>query len=246
MEEKIRAINRLDSGVTAKTIASELGVGKSTVSDWKKNRAEIEKWCAAQASESGIKKRKTMLKGKHKDVEEALFLWHEHLRGKGLPVTGPILKEKALQFNVLLGDDSEFTASDGWLDRWKKRFGIRQITISGEALSADREAVPLFKDYLVKIIQEEELSEEQLYNCDETGLNYKMLPTKTLASKKEAAAPGYKKSKERVTILACSNATGNHKLRLTLIGKSKKPRAFKKLKDQEPLPLNYTNKKKHG
>jgi hypothetical protein len=64
----------------------QLGTGK--------NRAEIEKWCASQATGSGIKVRKTMLKGKHKEVEEALFLWHEHLRGKGVPVTGPILQEK--------------------------------------------------------------------------------------------------------------------------------------------------------
>ena len=37
MEEKLRALKRLDSGVTAKTIDSELKVGKSTVGDWKKN-----------------------------------------------------------------------------------------------------------------------------------------------------------------------------------------------------------------
>jgi transposase-like protein len=36
MEEKLRAMQRLESGVTAKNIASELGVGKSTVGDWKK------------------------------------------------------------------------------------------------------------------------------------------------------------------------------------------------------------------
>jgi hypothetical protein len=36
MEEKLRAIQRLDYGVTAKNIASELGVGKSTVGTGKK------------------------------------------------------------------------------------------------------------------------------------------------------------------------------------------------------------------
>jgi transposase len=36
MEEKLRAIQRLGSGVTAKNVASELEVGKSTVGDWKK------------------------------------------------------------------------------------------------------------------------------------------------------------------------------------------------------------------
>lgn len=56
MEEKLHAIRRMDAGETAKKIAAEMGVGKSTVSDWKKARSEIEKWCSAQASTTGIKK----------------------------------------------------------------------------------------------------------------------------------------------------------------------------------------------
>ena len=50
-----------------------------------------------------------------------------------------------------------------------------------------------------------------------SGLFWKALPIKTLASRKESKAPGYKVSKERVTILACANTTGEHKLRLTLL-----------------------------
>lgn len=224
MEEKLRAIKRIDAGESAKKIALELRVGTSTVSDWKKKSGEIEKWCSSQSSGSAIKARKSMHKGKHVEVGEALFLWHEHLRGKGVPVNGPILQEKALHFKRQIeGEDGEFTASDGWLDRWKKRYGIRQISISGEALSANKDAVPEFKKLLFSILDKEGISGDQLYNCDETGLNFKMLPTKTLASEKEASAPGYKKSKERVTVLACSNVTGNHMLRLTFIGKSAKP-----------------------
>lgn len=245
MGDKLRAIQRLDSGESAKKISLELGVGKSTVGDWKTNRVEIEKWCANQASGSGIKLRKTMKKGEHSKVEEALFLWHEQVRGKGLPVSGSLLQEKALQFHRKLEYEiSDFTASAGWLDRWKKRYGVRQLTIKGESLSANKDAVTDFKSCLHKLIEKEGISGNQLYNCDETGLNYKMLPTKTLASKQEAAAPGYKKSKQRVTILACSNATGTHKLKLTLIGKSKKPRAFKNLRNTESLPLWYTHQKK--
>jgi len=245
VEEKLRAIKRIDGGESAKKIALELGVGTSTVSDWRKNRQKIEKWCSSQSSGSAIKVRKSMHKGKHVEVEEALFLWHEHLRGKGVPVAGPMLQEKALHFKrEIEGEDGEFTASDGWLDRWKKRYGIRQLSLSGEALSANKDAVPEFKTLLFSILDKEGISGDQLYNCDETSLNFKMLPTKTLASKKETSAPGYKKSKERVTVLACSNVTGDNKLRLTLIGKSKKPRAFKKIKKDDELPLWYTNQQK--
>lgn len=58
MEEKLQAINWLQFEVMAKNIASELSVSKSTVGDWKENWAEFEKWCAAQASGSEMKKKK--------------------------------------------------------------------------------------------------------------------------------------------------------------------------------------------
>ena len=54
-----------------------------------------------------------------------------------------------------------------------------------------------------------------------------MLPRKTLASKEERSAAGYKRSKERLTVLACSNKSGNYKPTLSGVGKSKRRRAFK-------------------
>ncbi|XP_049961615.1 jerky protein homolog-like [Schistocerca serialis cubense] len=82
---------------------------------------------------------------------------------------------------------------------------------------ANFEAVQLFRNKLHKSLDKENLTGSQIFNCDETGVNYKMLPDKTLASKAEKAAPGYKRSKERVTILACSNATANLKMKLSMI-----------------------------
>lgn len=73
-----------------------------------------------------------------------------------------------------------------------------------------------------------------------------------LESKKETAdvcvcgGGGYKKRKKRITTLICSNATGNHKFKLTLIGNLKKPRAFKKPKNWKSLPVYYTHQRKHG
>ena len=41
-----------------------------------------------------------------------------------------VLKTKALYFAKEVGC-SDFSASDGWLDRWKKRKGVSFKTISG-------------------------------------------------------------------------------------------------------------------
>lgn len=240
---KLEALKRLDNGETLKKLAAEYGVGEVTVGDWRRNRDKIEKFSTNKCSNISTCVRKTMKKSEYEKTSEALFLWFSQQRQKGNPISGPILKEKALFFrNELKEGDNTFTASEGWLDRWKKRYGVRQLEICGEKLSADSEAVVQFCERFNKIVLEENLTMDQIYNCDETGLNYKMLPKKTLASKEETAAPGHKKSKERVTVLAASNASGDHKLKLLVIGKSARPRALKNI-TKGALPVTYTNQK---
>lgn len=74
MEDKFCALNRLDAGATAKKIATNMGVGTSTVSDWMKGKSDIEKWCSSRASTSGMKKLKIMKKATNTQISEALYL----------------------------------------------------------------------------------------------------------------------------------------------------------------------------
>lgn len=243
MQEKLNALRRLDKGETLQKVADDFGVGRRTVGDWRKNRSEIEKWCSSRVTDIDLKDRKTMKKSDFEQTSEALYIWFVQFRDKGVPISGPILKEKALHFQKKFQEgDEEFTASIGWLDRWKKRYGIRQLSICGEKLSSNFEGMAAFKKKFHALIELESLTGDQIFNCDETGLNYKLLPSKSLAAKSESAAPGYKRSKERVTILACSNATSNHKMELLMIGKSKNPRAFKGI-SKHALPVKYFNQK---
>ena len=69
-----------------------------------------------------------------------------------------------------------------------------------------------------------------------------MLPNKTPAGGSETSAPGHKKMKERVSLLACANSTGTHRLPILLIGKSQKPRCFKHV-NMDSLPVNYSAQK---
>ena len=115
------------------------------------------------------------------------------------------------------------------------------MSLQGEKLSADATAIDPFKRKLQEVM-EKGLTLEQLYNCDETGLYYRMLPAKTLASRYEKGAEGMEKQKDCVTLMACSNATGNHKLPLVLIGKSANPRCFKNI-NKAALPVKYCAQK---
>ena len=74
---------------------------------------------------------------------------------------------------------------------------------------------------------------------------WRVLPNKTLVSAQERNASGAKLQKDRITLLACTNATGAHKLKPVMIGKYKKPRAFKNA-NMEALPVHYVNQKMHG
>ena len=53
-------------------------------------------------------------------MDKAVFKWFSLQRSQNVPTDGPILKEKALQFAKSLNFPT-FKASDGWLDKWKKR-----------------------------------------------------------------------------------------------------------------------------
>ncbi|GBM02643.1 Jerky -like [Araneus ventricosus] len=82
---------------------------------------------------------------------------------------------------------------------------------------------------LQDLIVKEKLTADQIHNCDETGLYWRALPTKISAVVNEGVALGRKKMKDRVTILGCANASGSHRVKLTLVGKSKIPRCFKNI-----------------
>lgn len=242
MDMRLKALKRIDNGESVKIICAELNVGKSTVNDWRRDRHSIEDFCSKMESDKNLSSRCTRRKPICEIVDEALWIWFLQERRRGTPISGPILKEKALAIHNKIPGDQEFVASDGWLQRWKKRHGIHFAHISGEQMSADASGATDFKTKFNKIVETEKLSPEQVYNMDETGLNFKLLPETTFLSSHEKSASGFKKNKERVTVAVCSNAAGTHKIPLFVIGKSAKPRALKNV-NPSSLPVYYRSQK---
>ncbi|GBN23632.1 hypothetical protein AVEN_179996-1 [Araneus ventricosus] len=67
----------------------------------------------------------------YEDVDEAISKWIHTMRDKNVPISGPFIIEKVLQFAKALGYD-EFRGSNGWLEKFKRRHGIIAKVISGE------------------------------------------------------------------------------------------------------------------
>lgn len=138
-------------------------------------------------------------------------------------VSDMMLIEKAESF-VKEGGISvppDFKFSRGWLCKFKKRHGIASHKREGEAASADMAVVTDARKELQETL--DGWDPELIYNMDETGLFFHLEPSTTLAT---GPVQGKKKSKERLTVALCANATGTHKLKPLVIGKSKKPRCF--------------------
>ena len=161
-------------------------------------------------------------------------------RNKGIAIFGPMLiaKAKSLKEELNITEDMKF--SKGWLRSFKSRTGIRQLTVSGEQQSADIHRESNYCDKFKMITADYGLMPDNIYNTDESGVNWKCLPTKMLARSEEQKIKGFKLNKERLTVMVCANASGNHKLKLLVIGKSKCPQALKGI---SPLLASYYSSK---
>ena len=227
-------------------IALEFGLGKSTVSDIKRGREKIMKFASESTDPSCLKKRCIVRKANDESLDQAMHLWFTRERHKGTPISGVLVMEKArLLYAQLYPDKNEddFKASTGWLQRFKQRHGIRQLRLQGETLSADvaaaaDELVKFFNEY----VEEHQLSLHQIFNCDETGLYWRLLPNKTLADGTEKQAKNCKSSKDRVTLMATANSCGDFRFPLVLIHKSAKPRCFAGV-NMSALPVHYYSQK---
>ena len=65
---------------------------------------------------------------------------------------GRILCEKAKEIAERLGFEN-FKASNGWLDRWKKRHHVKQMTVSGESGDVSGATVDSWKERLPHILE---------------------------------------------------------------------------------------------
>lgn len=131
-----------------------------------------------------------------------------------------------------------FKAGTGWLNRFKDKHGMSALSVQGELLPATTEGINDFKGRLSSMMEEKGLTLSHIFNCDETGLPWKLMLNKTLVSSREMKAKGLKKPKDRVTLMACANASGSIKLPLVPIHKSAWPRCFKHM-NMKDLPVHY-------
>ena len=119
METKCATLNELESeggggegGGLQQGRRFKYKVPPNTVSTWLKNKDKI--FAALEPHQ------KKVHQGENPELDETLFKWFVAKRSQKVSLDGSILNEKTRDFTKEL-KLTEFKASDGWLDKWKKR-----------------------------------------------------------------------------------------------------------------------------
>ena len=156
-----------------------------------------------------------------------------------MPVTKPVLQTRALMIRekMLKGGShvkehaalERFTASRGWVENFVKRHALRSVALHGGA--GQVQAGEVSKDIGILRSHLCDCDADCIYNIDETGMFYKLLPRRTYVSiwedRKSLRGIKAMKAKDRVTAFVCTNATGTQKLPMAIITTAKQHRCFK-------------------
>ncbi|KAG6610524.1 uncharacterized protein IUM83_06475 [Phytophthora cinnamomi] len=150
-----------------------------------------------------------------------------------------VLLLKAHQLAERLGIDStQLRFSNGWLQSFKKRNGIRSHMLHGEGGDVEDDAVRDARLELQELVAQ--FATDDVFNFDETALFYRLAPNRTLAT---TIRKGKKKEKQPLTLAFCCNATGSDKLDPIVIGTAKNTRCFKKGAAIKGKPILYKSSK---
>lgn len=234
LDKKLKAIKQIENGEKLKDVALAYKIKSNTLSTIYKNRAKLKDRLVQHPAS---KKFKRIRNGKYANLDKAVITFVTQARQNRIPINGTIIQAKAKQLGELLNIQN-FSASAGWLQRLKKRAGLKWKCLTGDAAEADEEEAA---SWLINVFQPlmAQYNENDVFNADEGALFFKCLPGKTMALKNENCK-NEKKSKERITMMVGCNMTGTEKLPMFVIGKSKRPRCFKGVKS---LPVRYDSNK---
>jgi len=236
LTEKLSILHKYDSNPSLEKtkIAESLNISESTLRTIISKRKEIQK----RAIE-GSNKRKKIKQGKYYILEPTLIQWINEKHASSASVNGPIIQRKALKIAKLL-KITNFKATNGWLDRFKKRNLIRYHSVNRKSNPVNDEDIHFWFLNILPTFTEHYASRD-IFNATEFELCYKLMSNK-LHNFKNIHIKKYNKSKlsrELLKVLICANSDGTEKLNPLVIGKPPKPKCFI---DNESLPCEYSVK----
>ncbi|GBM24579.1 Tigger transposable element-derived protein 6 [Araneus ventricosus] len=114
---------------------------------------------------------------KYVEINEAILEWFKTVRAKEITVSGPMIQHKAKELADAL-EIENFSASNGWQDRFRIRNNIAFRSLCGEAADVDPSLCEDCQERLPLLLAG--YDDEDIFNMDETALFFCALPNKNM------------------------------------------------------------------
>lgn len=119
-----------------------------------------------------------------KEAERAIVVWVNSLRKDGAPVSRLMLQLQAKEAAADIGLEGKFAATSTWVKLFLRRhkLALRARTRQGQTTPQDaQDAATTFRALVLQTIVEKKCV--QVYNADQTGVNFEYLPKQTISQR---------------------------------------------------------------
>ena len=130
----------------------------------------------------------------YKGINKALYEWFRVTVSKNVYPSGTLLIDKAKEIATKLGKQN-FKGSQGWLGKWKQRYNIKQVRVSGESGDVSEDTNTSWKECLPEIVNGYDEIPGIWTKPESSGKLYQ-----SVDCLKNATIHGWQKSKKRVTV----------------------------------------------
>lgn len=233
LEQRILLVTQAQDGVSRAVLADRYGVDRRTV-----RRVYAQRETHWESSAAGVSPSSQCTRAsRFRTVCQELFEWFVRARTGGPPVSRLALQVRASALAQRHYPGVAFNASNGLIERWRTRRGVRGICLHGSGGAVDTDtAAAQVEELREKLVG---VDPDPTLNMDEAAVFYQLAPTNSYVLSRDArqtrgTAP--QRAKARVTIVVCANATGTFKF-VSVIGKSAQPVCFCGHTDN--LPIKY-------
>ncbi|XP_054004786.1 jerky protein homolog-like [Hylaeus anthracinus] len=232
LQQRFDILQKLKDGCSLSQLANDYNVTDLTIRRIKTNAAQIRQQLQISAIVHDQKKSRTPV---FDELDARLHSWFLQRRAIGDLITDQQFQKKAKELNKEFGGPSSFSASRGWIWRFKRRHGIRLLKFHRDNTRSYTRAEEEFSRWLLERLKKENIELQNVYHMDDTSLMWKALPQKILARVAETSVTGIKTKKDQITVGFCANAIGTHKLPPVIVNKYGRPRALRHCHDRLPV-----------
>ncbi|KMY92887.1 tigger transposable element-derived protein 6 [Drosophila simulans] len=155
LEEKMEVIQSQERNkLSVRDLAKKFNIGKTQAADILKHKQSIKEGLLSGELKLN-QMRRNPLTQRGAQIDEMCFDWFSRVRTENIPISGEMVRKKAKQIALELGH-SNFSASSGWLEKWRKRHNIR-YNDTGDSLD--------LQEFEAILVKSEPISNKD--DCDE-------------------------------------------------------------------------------